>query len=222
MSVTLINSFAFGTTAPNITYNDTVQSATTSATSFTNTHNGGVRTGLWIVTVAYRKASSGTNSDPTSVTLAGTALTKMHGASLGVNGRQGVSIWISTTNITTDGTDDVVVSTSTSNDRCTTSLYKVGNILAPGTTIDRTSDTGAALNLNNNSATGGVVMVAVGANGDPTAFTWTGLTENSDVNPGGSAFQVSSASAAFSTSGTKTISATSGATESIGLIVSVS
>lgn len=225
-AVKIATAIPFGFFAPasggpdaTIVFKNAVTNANSNVTSFTNTHAGSVRTGKCIVVVTYRKSTAGTNTDPTAVTLAGTSLTKMHTASLCILARQAASIWISTTDVTTDGTDNVVITTATLNDKATSVLYEVNDLIAPGTTVDQIGVTGSSTPTLNNDASAGCVMIAVGINNVPTAFAWTGITEDYDATVGASAQRVSTASEAFATAGTKSISAVHGGTTDNGAMV---
>ena len=193
--------------AATIVFKNAVTHASNNLTSFTNTHAGSSRTGQCLVVVTGRKNSAGTNTEPTAVTLCGVSLTKILGS---VNGRQCCSIWVGTTDITTDGTDNVVITIGTSNDKMTSVLYEIANVIEPTTVIDSAvvpTDSTPALDTD---ASAGCIMIAVGVNNVPTGFVWTGITENFDATVGSSAQRVSTASAEFATAGTKTISAVHG------------
>lgn len=149
---------------------------TTVATTKTMTHNGGVRTGRWVVGIVSRMGG-GTPADPTSVTFCGTALTKLVGQSNAANVT--ASIWISTADITSDGTDNVVATFATSQSATRSFLWAVNDLLsmAAGATAGSTADPGA---LDINTQSGGLAF-AVSADVNSTAtVTWTGLTEDYD------------------------------------------
>lgn len=193
-------------------------SSSPSATSFTHTHNGGVRTGKWVVAIATRRSTAGTNSDPTSVTLAGTSLTKLIG---NTNSRQNVSIWISTTDITTDGTDDVVATwASNVQGNALSSLYSITNLTSAtpvATAVSSTSPSALSVNTSN-----GGCVIAIGMNQNTTAFTWANVTEDFDSAPFGGALQISGARADFASGSTpQTVTATHSSTEASAASVSL-
>jgi hypothetical protein len=210
---------AGGSPAATVTFQGAVGGTTTGVTSVTITHNGGVRTGKWVATVGSRKASAGTQTAPTNVTFCGTALTLVVAQAGSGDPRNLESIWISTTDITSDGTDNLVITWTNSSDRTMTSLYAVDNLVSTTATATASSTSGTPT-LNLNVSAGGVI-IAAGTNTNPTAFTWTGLTEDDDQSVGGGAEQFSTASGAFASAGTpQAVSATHGATAAACVIAS--
>lgn len=156
-------------------------SNTVSSTSKTMTHNGGVRTGKWVVAIGSQQGSG--PLPPTSVTFCGVALTNL----IGVSGASRVSssLWVSTTDITTDGTDDVVATFGSNQANTISYLYAVDNLLSTTAiaTSSSTVDPGA---LSLNTLAGGLV-IGVSATGTAAGtMTWSGLTEQDDTVVGGS------------------------------------
>lgn len=153
------------------------------------------RTGKWIITVASRKGTSGTQVNPTTVTLNGTGLTSVIART---NTRQNVSIWISTTDITVDGTDTVATTwgTNQASARLAVAVYAVDGPLNSTTSVDGATGTGGSPSLNVNvSANGFVVGAATNLDG-ASNIVWTGITEDVDIYvPAASNEEFSSASA---------------------------
>jgi hypothetical protein len=187
------------------------------ATSFTHAHNGGVRTGKWAVAVAARRNSAGTNTDPSTVTLAGASLTKLVG---NTNSRTNVSIWISAADVTTDGTDGVVATwASDAQAGVFSSLYAIDNLQSSTAVATATSSTSPSA-LSVNVSAGGCVL-GVGVNYANSTFTWTNITENTDVLVTGS-LRASSAVADFASAATpKSVTATHSSTEATACSVSL-
>lgn len=150
-----------------------------SSTTKTMPHTGaGVRTGRWVVTLAARQVTAGP-ADALTVTLNGVSLTKLVGQV--APAAMSTSIWISTTDITTDGTDTVVATFAAAQLRANSWLYAING--AKDAAFDTAGSTSGA--PTSNPAVLSVDMPAGGVGfgvncypADSASYVWTGLTED--------------------------------------------
>lgn len=198
--------------AATITFTDGTTTGGGGGTTQTATLNGGVRTGKWVVCVG-SDATSG-QVDPTSCSFAGTALTKAIGLS---NTRSHSSIWYSTTDITTDGTDDVSAvwaSVSQNSGSMIVSLYAVANVLSmtpTATTSSSATPSDLSINVSANGIVAGITL-----NRNSTTAVWTGFSaSNGDVEKTSGTMRDSTQHNSFSTAQTPAaLSVTTGGTSS--------
>lgn len=215
MSVMLLNSFALSRAASR-TYLDFQTDLSGDSTSRTISVNGGARTGKVVVIVSSRKGTAGTNVNPSGVTLNGVALSAVIQQ---VSTRNYVSIWISTSDITTDGTDTVVATwASVTQIRTSAAIYSVSG-LDSTTAVATNQSTSSSATLSVNTSAGGLVFGGSFTH-DTSNVTWSGLTEDQDATVD-AADRASAASALTASASTPlTITATIGSSETAAVSAS--
>lgn len=199
------------------TYLGSGNDAGADSTTRTITLNGGVRTGKWAVALTSRKATAGTNVAPTLVRFCGTALTMRKAL---IDGRNYASIWISTADITSDGTDNVVATWASEDQGQSTfaMLYSLDNLQST-TAVATASSTASPGTLNVNVSAGGCV-IACGINAGTANYAWTGVTEDYD-NLDGSNGRSSASGDFVSASTPRAVSVTHSTTEGAAVAVSL-
>jgi hypothetical protein len=205
-----------GGPAATTTFKQAITNTSGGSTSRTMTHNGGVRTGKWGVVLMSRQGAAGP-ADATGVTFCGTTLTKLEGIT--GTGQMSTSIWISTNDITTDGTDDVVATFSSSQTRTVSVLYALDNLQST-TAVDtaEVANTSPAT-LDVDVSAGGVVLAGMCCSGNATT-SWSGLNEDVDQTDGSRT--ESAASGAFASASTPlAISATQNSSNAAAVAVSL-
>jgi hypothetical protein len=178
--------------------------------------NAGVRTGKWILAIFASTTGAGA-ADPTAVTFAGISLTKIIANN---TGRNHASIWISDSNITTDGTDEIVISGAgvtwagggTGGNSTQAAVYAVDNLQSTAASDTATSDASPSV-LDVDVPAGGVVVGST-YNGNSTTPVWSGMSATSgDTAKTGGTFRASTQHNSFSTAQSPaSISVTTGGT----------
>ena len=186
-----------------------VSGADSSSYTFTLTVGNLTSTGLTKRYIAVGVDTGNTESEPTGVTIMGTASTTKI---VGVVGSGKVSsIWLTDAPVTSNGTLTVIVALSSTN-RAAIGVWELFNI-NPTATATATS-TASTLVLSHNTLAGGV-SVATGNRLNNTTMTWVGLTENYDENGGDAGGGHTGASLAHS-SATTPLTITSGTSGTSG------
>jgi hypothetical protein len=147
-------------------------------TSASATGDLSVRTGEWVVTIAAQKGTSGNAANVTGVTLNGVSLTVVIDHK---NSRTYTGIWRSSSPISTDGTDEVIVTwASVEHNQIAMGCYAVDGIISmtPTASVELSGGAPAVLDLN---VEAGGLLFGVTYNRGAGTPTWAG----SDSDPNG-------------------------------------
>ncbi len=152
-----------------------------------------------VITVGARR--SGTPSTVNSVTVGGNSATELVQVSSGATNSCVAAIYA--IDVPSGTTADVVVTLASTMLRCGIGVYDCTGI---STTANDTATATSASGSGTVTATADGAVIGVAMSGSSTAFTWSGITENYDVQVGAETARASGASLEVSAAGDVSIS----------------
>lgn len=184
----------------------------TDLTTYSTTSNIGTASSDRYVLIALASSNGASPRDISTVTIGGVTATLLKKALLDTGSNQTRIAAIYMAPIPTGTTAAVSVTFNAAMARFGMSVYRVTGLSSatPQDSVSISGLTGTSGNLSlTASAEGGIAVGAYYVQDATATYTWSGLTENADFvleNPGGS---MTTASTAFTTSGSKTITVNS-------------